>query len=61
MIKAEWKEVRKYLKVQGKKDRFMITIPKKEVAEVLGLQGGEFAKVYIDKKNKRIMYQILPE
>jgi AbrB family looped-hinge helix DNA binding protein len=46
-----------FIKVQLRKSgSFMITIPKQAV-EALNLKSGERLKVFIDKENKRIIYQ----
>jgi bifunctional DNA-binding transcriptional regulator/antitoxin component of YhaV-PrlF toxin-antitoxin module len=46
-----------FVKVQLRKSgSFMITIPKQAV-NVLSIKSGERLKVFVDKENKRIIYQ----
>ncbi len=55
----EWKEV-KILTILGKPPgRFLLTIPKREIAQTLGIKGGEKVKVYVDSEKRRIMYELL--
>jgi len=58
-MEGELKEV-KILRVLRKPQGrgFMVTIPK-EIAQTLGLKGGEKVKVSLDQRG-RIIYQILP-
>ena len=43
-----------------KKRGYLVTIPK-EVAEALGIEGGEMVKVLLDRERQRIIYQLLGE
>ena len=38
---------------------FQIVVPKKEVADVLGLKGDERTKIYLDEKNRRWIYELV--
>jgi len=53
-----------YVTVQPKKKGvspgYQLTIPKKEVAEPLGISGGEKMKVLFDAKRRRIVYELVP-
>lgn len=61
MSEPEWKLV-KVLTIMGKPPgRFLVTIPKREVAQSLGIKGGEKVKIFLDKKNRRVMYQLMME
>lgn len=62
MSESKWKEVPKILTILGKPPkRFLVTIPKKEVAQALDLKGGEKVRVFLDEKNRRFMYQLIRE
>jgi len=61
MSEPEWKLV-KILTIMGKPPgRFLVTIPKREVAQQLGLEGGEKVQVFLDKKNRSFIYQLIVE
>ena len=38
---------------------YVVTIPKNEVADELGLTGGERVKVLFDAKRRRIIYELM--
>jgi len=50
-----------FVTVQPKKKQaspgYQLTIPKKEVADKLGISGGERMKVLFDQKRRRIIYE----
>ncbi len=52
-----------FVRVQPKKKGvapgYQLTIPKKEVAEALGISGGEKMKVLLDSKRRRVIYELV--
>ncbi len=38
---------------------FQVTIPKREVANPLGLKGGEIVKILLDAEKRRWVYELL--
>ena len=52
-----------FVTVQAKKKGvapgYQLTIPKKEVADELGISGGEKMKVFFDQKRRRVIYELV--
>jgi len=49
-----------YVQQRGGDGSFHVLIPKKEVAEVLGLQKGDRVKVFVDEERRRWTYEMVP-
>jgi len=52
-------QVQPKTKKEGVSPGYQLTIPKKEVAEKLGISGGEKMKVFFDANRHRIIYELV--